>query len=195
MKNRLSKDSRKWILALSFLLGPRFFLFADATPSSEYQKLADQAFQAKDYALCLKWNLKAAAENNPVAQRRVGYLYANGLGVRQDYNEALGWYQMAAAQGDAKAECNLGAMYEKGYGVTQNYHEAMAWYQKSASQGNDSAQLNIGCFYEHGYGVAQDYREALKWYGKSAGQGNDLAKKLTIELKAKIAYEQGSDKK
>ncbi len=191
MKKILTKDTWKLILALGFLLGPRFFLFAEASLVSEDLKLADKAFQAKDYALCMKWNLKAVAENNAVAQRHVGYLYANGLGVEQDYLEALKWYQMAAGQGDAKAECNLGAMYEQGNGVTKNYHEALMWYQKSASQGNDLAQLDLGCFYEHGYGVARDDAEALKWYEKSAGQGNDLAKKLTAELKAKMTYEKG----
>lgn len=191
MKKMITKNGRKWIWTLGFLLVPRCFLLADAASVSEDLKFADKAFQAKDYATCLRWNLKAAGENNAEAQRHIGYLTANGLGVKRDYPGALKWYQMAAAQGDAKAECNLGAMYEQGEGVAKNDHEAFTWYQKSAAQGNDLAQLDLGCFYEHGYGVERDYTEALKWYGKSAGQGNERAQKLTDELKAKMAYEKG----
>ena len=44
---------------------------------------------------------EAAAQGDAKAQFNLGYMYANGQGVRQDYAMARQWYEKAAAQGDA----------------------------------------------------------------------------------------------
>lgn len=43
---------------------------------------------------------KAAEQGDAVAQRKLGYRYGNGIGVKQDHAEAFKWYRKAAEQGD-----------------------------------------------------------------------------------------------
>ena len=40
-------------------------------------------------------------------ENSLGYMYQNGLGVRQDYNEALKWYRKSANQGYRHARDNM----------------------------------------------------------------------------------------
>jgi TPR repeat protein len=49
----------------------------------------------------------SAAQGNAVAQCSLGWMYENGLGVRQNYAEAERLYRLAADQGNALAEGNL----------------------------------------------------------------------------------------
>ena len=107
-----------------------------------------------------------------VALNNLGWMYCNGLGVKQNYPEALTYFHKAACLGSSSAENNLGWMYYNGLGVRQDYSEALSRYRKAADQGNPDAQNNLGWMYENGLAVEQDYAEALYWYHKSANQGN-----------------------
>jgi TPR repeat protein len=57
----------------------------------------------------VQWYRKAAAQNNPKAQRNLGVCYANGEGVMKDYVEAYKWWLLAARQGheDAKKDMTM----------------------------------------------------------------------------------------
>jgi TPR repeat protein/serine/threonine protein kinase len=115
------------------------------------------------------------AQNYPVAQFALGWMYEKGRGVEQNNTEAVRWYRRAAKQGNEKAQNNLGWMYENGKGVEQNNTEAVRWYRKAAKQGYARAQTNLGLRYEYGQGLEQSDTEAVKWYRKAAEQGNVLA--------------------
>ena len=43
------------------------------------------------------WYRKAAEQGNSFAQSNLGFLYANGQGVRQDYVQAYKWFSLAAS--------------------------------------------------------------------------------------------------
>jgi hypothetical protein len=58
---------------------------------------------AQDYGQAMQHYLAAAAQGNPVAEFRIGYLYEKGWGVPQDFNQALQWYAKAAAHGNQTA--------------------------------------------------------------------------------------------
>ena len=62
------------------------------------------------------WYEKAADQNDPRAQAKLGVMYANGLGVNQDYQQSKLWYEKAAAQNDVDAQFLLGEMYDDGLG-------------------------------------------------------------------------------
>ena len=141
----------------------------------EANKIADEAYKAKDYAKAMKYYLYAAEKNNDVAQCQIGTMYRNGEGVTQDNSIAMKWYLKSAEQGNVLAQFCLGAMYYIGQGVTKDYAEAFKWYYKSAEQGNVLAQFCLGAMYYIGQGVAKDYAEAFKWYHKAAEQGKDSA--------------------
>jgi TPR repeat protein len=140
----------------------------------------------------------AAEQGFAPAQANLGYLYAEGKGVKQDSAEAAKWYRKAAEQGWASAQANLGYLYAQGKGVKQDSAEAAKWYRKAAEQGDTDAQKaldrisgnqcreaaehgdamaqnNLGMMYEQGQGVEQNYAEAANWYRKAAEQGLALA--------------------
>lgn len=47
----------------------------------------------QDYALAMKWYLKAAEQGDVVAMYAIGKMYDQGDGVVKDHAEALRWYQ------------------------------------------------------------------------------------------------------
>ena len=138
----------------------------------EANKIADEAYDAKDYAKALKYYQYAAEKNDNHAQFRLGYMYDKGKGVTQNYAETVKWYLKAANQGNVSAQYNIGIMYEKGYGVKQDYSEANKWFQKAAEQGNTSAQYSLGVNYYFGKGITQNYTEAFNWLLKAAESGD-----------------------
>ena len=87
---------------------------------------------------------EAAEQGDTDAQRKLGLLYLDGIGVPQDCMEAVKWFRTAAEQGHAAAQYHLGVCYRRGQGVTQDDVEAVRWYRKSAEQGYDMAQNNLG---------------------------------------------------
>ena len=70
---------------------------------------------------------KAAGGNYHPAQRCVGYLYRNGLGVAKDPAEAVKWYRKAAPV-DPKCALELAEMYAAGEGTTLDRPEAFMMY-------------------------------------------------------------------
>lgn len=138
--------------------------------------------QIQDFKKAKSWCDKSVAQNNAWGQRRLGYLYYEGLGVEQDYKQAKHWYEQAAAQGNAAAQRNLGQMYFRGVGVTQDYGKAKDWYEKAAAQNDSAAQTNLGYLYLEGLGVEQDYIQAKYWYEKAALQHNEAAQKGLARL-------------
>jgi len=89
------------------------------------------AYDAGDYETAFKEFLPLAEEGNDEAQKSLGYLYIQGLGVAQDYGEAFKWFRKAAEQGNAGAQETLGFLYREGLGVTQDYAESAKWYRKA----------------------------------------------------------------
>jgi TPR repeat protein len=114
----------------------------------------------------LRWALKGAEGNVPMAINQLGWQYRTGMGVPVDTAEARRRYQQSAELGDATGESQLGWMYAHVEPV--DYQLAMQWYKKAADQNDVTAENNIGFLYENGLGVAQDYGQAASWYQKAA---------------------------
>ena len=74
----------------------------------------------------------AVAQNDPMAQFNLGFMYNNGFGVKKDFNVAIKWYQLAAEQGYSVAQFNLGGMYAAGRGVPRDDAKAAEWHRKAA---------------------------------------------------------------
>lgn len=106
-------------------------------------RIGDQYFDESNYENAAVWYEKAALQGNATAQCNMGYLYAQGLGVKKDDAKALYWYQKAADQGNAEGQQNLGLIYEYGYGVPKNQEQAIFWYRKATEQGVFSAQQRL----------------------------------------------------
>ncbi|MGN0917685.1 MAG: tetratricopeptide repeat protein [Oxalobacter sp.] len=63
---------------------------------------------------------KRAHAGDSECQFQLGYLYANGKGVRQDDQEAIYWYRQAALGGNAKGLVAMAEAFDLGRGVRQN---------------------------------------------------------------------------
>ena len=130
--------------------------------------------EKKEYGEAYDVFVSAAEKGLAPAQSRLGYMYAEGLGVAQDYVQAEHWYRMAANQGDIDARVHLGTMYYSGvedYGIHKDFNKAFHYYSDAAHDGDSEAQLYLAYMYLRGEGVEQDYEKAFKWTEKSAKQG------------------------
>jgi TonB family protein len=147
-----------------------------ASPESLYNRALLLTLQTKpDYTQAADLFRQAAERGLPRAQRALGELYREGVGVPRDPAEAAKWLRKAADKDDARAQSSLAALYASGQGVPQSDKEAVKWFKKAANGGDKSGQLALGVLYANGRGVSKDALEAVKWYRAAAEQGDALA--------------------
>jgi len=139
--------------------------------------LGEQYLNKGDVERAVSCFKKSAEFGNAKAQRRLGYFYFWGKGIREDKREAVKWYRLAAGQGNAEAQRRLGDCYYFGEGIREDKREAVKWYRLAADQGNAEAQWRLGDFYFWGEGIREDKQEAVKWYRLAADQGNAEAQR------------------
>jgi TPR repeat protein len=125
------------------------------------------AYRDGDYVKAVQLWRALAEKGDPIAQKRVGDMYAEGKGVVQDDTTAMMWFQRSANQGNAAAQYNVGASYAEGLGVARDDGEAAKWFGRAAEQGMALAQINLGLLYAAGRGVPQDNVEAMKWLARA----------------------------
>ncbi|MES9831259.1 MAG: SH3 domain-containing protein [Candidatus Thiodiazotropha sp. DIVDIV] len=70
----------------------------------------------------------------------LGWLYANGNGLRVNIDKAIYWWKRAAAQGHREAMFALALAYTNGEGVKKDHRQAFEWYRKAASNGHGDAR-------------------------------------------------------
>ena len=149
------------------------------------------AFQSGDHATAFKLWMPLAEKDDAEAQRNIGILFQQGLGVPQSDVEAAEWYRRAAENGHVRAQQNLGTMYEEGAGVLQDYIEAAKWYRMSAEGGNIVAKINLGVMYEEGRpGLPQDLVQTHMWFNLAAAQGSADAAGFRDDVAASMTPEQ-----
>lgn len=110
---------------------------APAVPISKDPATA--AFQRGDHATAARLLRADALKGDANAQRNLGYLYEEGLGVPRDPAQALAWYQKAADQGYAAAYNDLGTMYANGSGVPQDLVRAYVLFTQAWAAGAGDA--------------------------------------------------------
>lgn len=98
-----------------------------ATAAAASLRGAEAAYAAGNYARAAQLFLDLASRGNPVAQARIGNMYAQGQGVPRNYYVAAMWYRCAGGQGYPPAAYMLGLLYDKGQGVPQDYVLAYTW--------------------------------------------------------------------
>lgn len=118
----------------------------------------------KAYASALAAFRLAAARGSAAAERQIGFMYYQGLGLKQSNTDAVAWFERAANDGDLQSQINLGQMYENGMSVVQSDTRAAHWYGLAAMQGDRRSQLRYGEILFLGAGVARDKAEAVKWW-------------------------------
>jgi TPR repeat protein len=133
------------------------------------------SYSDKDYPAALLACTREANAGNQQAQRNLGVIYDQGLGVNKDPAQAALWFRKAADTGNRDATFQLAAMYETGRGVPQDQKKAIDWYRKAALLGDADSQVKLGRAYMDGKGVDKDEGEASAWFQRAADQGNFYA--------------------
>jgi len=164
--------------------------FISGKTYKEYEKMANEFYDKKNYTEALKYYKLSALGNDGNILNQLGYMYLTGEGVEADDSEAAKWFRKAAEAGNVTGQYNLGWMYETGRGVTKNIILAKRWYEKAAAQNDGDAQSRLGDIYYITTGFTsgktykeyekmadefydkRNYTEALKYYKLSA-LGND----------------------
>jgi TPR repeat protein len=99
-----------------------------------------EALEAGNFAeaYCL-WR-PLAEQGDADAAYHLGWLYANGNGLKVDVQAAMQWWLQAADQGHADAMFALGMAYTTGEDIEQDEGEALRWYLAAADAGNEDAR-------------------------------------------------------
>ena len=140
----------------------------------------------------------AAEGGHPVAQWKLGRMYANGDGVVQDDLRAFEYFsKVANAHADdnpaapqapvvANAFVALGRYYTTGIANTRvkaDPERAREMYAYAASYfGNAEAQFNLARMYLDGVGMQRDPKHGVRWLGLAAQKGQHEAQALLGQM-------------
>lgn len=91
----------------------------------EYEKMADEFYDKKNYTEALKYYKLSAPGNDGGVFNRLGYMYSAGVGVDANASEAVKWFRKSAEQGYMIGQYNMGLMYELGRGIGKDVNEAI----------------------------------------------------------------------
>ncbi len=126
------------------------------------------AMRAGDYAeaYCL-WR-PLAMRGDAESAYHLGWLYANGNGLRVDIPKAIYWWGQAANRQHKEAMFALALAYTNGEKIKRDEAEAVRWYLKAANSGHEEArEILINKIRHQDAAVAPYLAEILKqtWSG------------------------------
>jgi len=190
---------RSWRWARRPVIPKRFFLLcfatcialgqASDTPGDLYMRALaglHAGGASPDYTAAAVLFRQAADRGLPAAQRALGELYLNGVGVTKSPSDAAKWFEKAAEAGDMWAQSSIGYLYSEGLGVEKNEKKALAWLQQAVDAGDASGQFHLASLYARGFGVARDPEIAMQLYRNAGDQNFALA-----QFALATAYEVG----
>lgn len=116
-------------------------------------------------SLGIDWLIKAASENEPIAQHILGGWYLNTENTEYDMNKAFFWLEKSAELGYVKSMAMVGNILLIGYdGVQQNINKGIEWLENASLKGHAESQYNLAeYFYE-----ANEMEKALYYYSLAA---------------------------
>lgn len=96
-----------------------------------------------DPARAAYWFERAAIQGNAYAERRLGDLYEQGLGLPRNQTLAFDWRIKAANRGELAAQLDVAKMYQEGTGVGKDIDEAIHWYRRAETEGSAEARFRL----------------------------------------------------
>ena len=143
----------------------------------------------KSHAEAVRFYTVCAENDDPVAQRVIGFMHLKGKGIPKNPQLAVRWLKAAADNGDANAMYRLGQMYDEGTGDAEpDLKTAVQWYEKAAAAGDRDAQFAMGCIHSMPKTRWTSDQKAAEMFEKAAEQGHDEAQ---YQLGMMLAYGQG----
>lgn len=122
----------------------------------------------RDPTAARKWFELSAAAGDGAGQRSLGFLYANGLGVRRSEEKAVALFRAAAEAGDGFAMFNLAATNMAKDGKYLSYAETVDLLERAEGAGIVEATAKLGDLLAAG----DRDEEALACYVRAASQGH-----------------------
>ena len=154
---------------------------------------AEAATRRDDYATAIPIYRSLAEKGDVSAQKRLGFFYENGVGVKRDWAESANWFSKAADGGDESAVFVLSFLGrhwrdEGSASATPIIYELV---EKVAKSGFAVAQFSLGVMYypigDPSFDATKgNPAEALVWYRRAAEQGN-----VNAEIALGMAYAEG----
>lgn len=179
--------------ALAFDLGS----LAQGSPADAF-RLGLDAYQQGDTESAVQALENAADRGHPIAQWKLGQMYAEGDGIAENDLEAFRLFsaiateyadenpQAPSALFVANAFVALGAYYREGIpntDISQNLPRARQMFAYAATYfGDPTAQLALAQMYYQGEGVPRDPRQAARWAKLAADNGDPGAQALLGHL-------------
>lgn len=120
----------------------------------------------------VKCYLKAAAQNDVLAQRALGILYNGESVIPYDGKKSAHWFAKAAENGDMISQRAMGFFESAGH-PTFDYDAdaALKWLNMAAEQGDVESQYRLAVLYAGGGRVPKDEKLMLKWLTAAAEEG------------------------
>ncbi len=143
-----------------------------AGPAEDVQQ-AETAYLAGDLPTAMSLLRRAADQDHPLAQARLGDL----LRLAGYEADAVEVYRKAAAKGDPAGEVGLGRAYADGAGIAQDPAKALELYRKAE-------QKNYGPAYDM---LARAYRTGTLGLPKDAALAKSYEDKAQAQLKKTVA--------
>ncbi len=157
------------------------------TPDQAFRQAAD-LYQAGDKLTAVEVLEFAAGAGHPIAQWKLGRMYADGDGIMEDDLRAFQLFsEVANAHADdsptdansrfvANAFVAIGLYYQYGIpnsGVEQNASRARQIFNYAASYfGDAEAQTNLARMWYEGTGGERDARQAARWAKLASDKGS-----------------------
>lgn len=170
---------------------------AETSPAEAFEYGFD-AYRQGDKVTALEALGFAAEKGHPIAQWKLGRMYAEGDGITRDDYKAFEYFsEIANAHADdnpsepgaryvSDAFVALGNYYKNGIPdteITPNLDRARQIFTYAASYfGDDKAQLNLARMYYEGLGGERDPLQAARWAKLAADKGNVGAQALLGHL-------------
>lgn len=167
------------------------------TPAEAFRS-GYSAYQAGNTTAAVEALQFAANKGHPMAQWKLGRMYAAGDGIERDPMKAFQLFsEVANAYADenprapsapfvADAFVALGSYYRDGIPgseVKPDYRRARQMFTYAASYfGDADAQLNLARMYYEGEGGDRDPRQAVRWAKLAADKGNIAAQAMLGNL-------------
>lgn len=105
---------------------------------------ANVSFLKHDYAAAVAGYQKLMRERqDPIAACNLGFLYQQGLGIKQDYRKAIQCYRASCYEDGGVGYFNLALIYQRGLGVPVDLDRSLDQMKRSADLGCPDAQLYL----------------------------------------------------
>jgi enhanced entry protein EnhC len=163
-------------------LARRYYIAAAKNGDSTAQyALAESFLEARQPAskkLGLIWLTKAAEQKNPMAQLKLGEMYANGTLMPADPIKAKELIGLAVAQGYLPAIFTMGELAHK----QNNLPEAKEWYTKASMAHYVPAELALAQLYLQDKSAFYNPNLGFLWMLKAAQNGAKEAQLALVKM-------------